>query len=330
MTDTQPETRSPHSHFRWVLLMGVIWLLAAVWIWVSRPGVLVAGHPAYAVLVTMAGILGIVLMMRARKLRGRTRVSRGRWRLALGRAAGVATTLMVIGSVLWLRPFAASDVALDSMSGSPKVRITSTMTRITITPTGTETEVGLVFQPGARVDPRAYIPLLSQISAAGHLVVVVKQPLNIGFTATNAPDAIIEDHPEINEWVIGGHSLGGVAASSYIADHPGEVAGMLLWASYPLDTLADHIDLRVTSVSGTLDALATPDDIQDSRADLPSSTSIVSIRGAVHSFFGDYGDQPGDGTPTVSRSAAQKEIVLASNALMTSVDPGPSPDPGGG
>ena len=142
-------------------------------------------------------------------------------------------TLVVVGSVLWLRPFPASPTALDAMDGSPEVRVTSSATRITLTPTAAAPRTGLVFQPGARVDPRAYVPLLTRVSAAGVLVVVVKQPLSIGFTAIGAPGDVIDDHPEVEEWSTGGHSLGGVVASAYAEDHPDEVAGLLLWASYP-------------------------------------------------------------------------------------------------
>ena len=63
--------------------------------------------------------------------------------------------------------------------------------------------------------------------------------------------------------------------------------------------------------------LATTEDIKDSRADLPPDTSYVAVDGGVHAFFGDYGEQPGDGTPTVRREQAQTEIVDASIALVT-------------
>ena len=68
----------------------------------------------------------------------------------------------------------------------------------------------------------------------------------------------------------------------------------------------------------------TPADIEASRANLPPHTTFVVIGGAVHSSFGDYGDQPGDGTPTIDRAAAQREISNASLALLASVTP-PAP-----
>jgi len=46
----------------------------------------------------------------------------------------------------------------------------------------------------------------------------------------------------------------------------------------------------------------------------------VPVEGAVHAFFGDYGEQPGDGMPTVPRADAQQQIVDASVELLSELD----------
>ena len=53
------------------------------------------------------------------------------------------------------------------------VRVTSSATDITLAPTDRAATTGLVFQPGARVDPRAYVPLLREVSARGSLNEVI-------------------------------------------------------------------------------------------------------------------------------------------------------------
>ena len=152
---------------------------------------------------------------------------------------------------------------------------------------------------------------------------MVKQPLNIGFLAVGAPADIIAGHPEVEHWAVGGHSLGGVAAASFAAAEPDLAEGLLLWASYPADDrLAGRDDLAVASISGSEDGFTTPTDVDDSRSDLPAGTTFVEVPGAVHSFFGDYGLQPGDGTPTTSRDQAQEAIVTASLALLEEISTG--------
>ena len=120
---------------------------------------------------------------------------------------------------------------------------------------------------------------------------------------------VLDVHPEIKYWAVGGHSLGGTTAAAFADRHP-SVKGLILYASYPAGRMT-RTDLKVLSVSGSADRFATPADIEASKANLPAGTQYVVIEGAVHSTFGDYGAQPGDGTPTTDRVAAQAQIVKA-------------------
>ena len=75
----------------------------------------------------------------------------------------------------------------------------------------------------------------------------------------------------------------------------------------------------MTSISGSNDGLATPAKVDAAKAKLPPDTRYVVIDGGIHSFFGDYGLQSGDGTPSVSRHAAQEQIQTATLELMQRV-----------
>jgi dienelactone hydrolase len=90
------------------------------------------------------------------------------------------------------------------------------------------------------------------------------------------------------------------------------VVGLLLHASYPASDISGVRGVSVLSVSGTNDGLATPADIEASKANLPADARFTAIDGAVHSFFGDYGPQPGDGVPTISHDEARTQISNAS------------------
>jgi hypothetical protein len=74
------------------------------------------------------------------------------------------------------------------------------------------------------------------------------------------------------------------------------------------------------SVFGTNDDIATPEEIEESATELPPSTTFVPIEGAIHSYFGDYGPQRGDGTADVTRETAQREIAIASLRLLEEID----------
>lgn len=59
------------------------------------------------------------------------------------------------------------------------------------------------------------------------------------------------------------------------------------------------------------DLVADGDAVRGGLDRLPAGTDLVVVEGAVHSFFGRYGPQAGDGIPTVSRAEAEASIVAA-------------------
>ena len=306
-------------------MLGAVLLGAAVTLAGMSWSVLRAGHPAHLVTLLVTGVIGLVLIVRALVLARRPAPDgapgRRGWPRVVGRILAGLAAALVIGSLVYLIPFSATPSAIAAMAGGSGVRVTDGTTSITMTPERGSATSGFVFQPGARVDPRAYVPMLTGVARSGVVVVIVKQPFDIGFLAIDAPAAAVADHPEVTTWSVGGHSLGGVAASTYAGSNLDTTRGLVLWASYPNASLAQS-GLRAASVSGSADGLATPADIEASRPDLPADTAYTVVEGGVHAYFGDYGEQPGDGVPTVSREEAQRQIVAATVALIESVPGG--------
>lgn len=64
-------------------------------------------------------------------------------------------------------------------------------------------------------------------------------------------------------------------------------------------------------MKGQFDKVADATKVADGLQRLPKDSKLVQIDGGVHSFFGRYGPQSGDGVPAVSRTDAEREIVNA-------------------
>lgn len=328
------------------LFLGIAMAAAAVWIgWTRWPAVL-NGHPALMVAGIACGLLGVIaiawsvatLAVGDRQDREgdpahpahRTPVQvrrRAERRVVLAVPA-LAICLVLVAAVVYARPFVAEPAATIAMRSENGVRISERLTWYELVPTRKadngdtiKPSTALVFVPGAKVDSRAYAPLLRPLSQAGFLVIVLKEPMGFAIPGSDHAERVIEVHPEIQSWGIAGHSLGGVAAASFADDHP-QVKALVLWASYPAGRLK-RTDLKVLSVSGERDGLTTPADVAEAKADLPADTQYVVVPGVVHSFFGDYGLQPGDGQPTADRAVSQAEITGATQALLTSIVPPP-------
>ena len=308
----------------WRSGLSLVTLLVAGGILIIDWSANLASHPAYLVTLlvlifasVVAGATGL-LDVRATARPPERSLPGGGWR-RVAHGCGVVALLLLLAALVYLRPLHASPVAVEAMAGSPQVHVVDSANRIELSPTSATRTTGLVFYPGAKVDPRAYVPNLTPIAAAGYPVIILKVPYNIAFAGRNAAFRAMDAEPTVTRWVVGGHSLGGVVASSVAGSNDPRVRGLLLWASYPNSTLADRPSLQATSISGWNDGLATPAKVDAAKAKLPPDTRYVVIDGGIHSFFGDYGLQSGDGTPSVSRHAAQEQIQTATLELMQRV-----------
>ncbi|MEO5885086.1 MAG: alpha/beta hydrolase [Candidatus Limnocylindrales bacterium] len=194
--------------------------------------------------------------------------------------------------------------------------------RITYTPTATAPTTGLVLFTGAKVPPPAYAPAARAIAEAGYLVALVPAPFNFAIFDVNAAQAVIDDHPEITSWSVGGHSLGGAAAALFIDGHPGEADGLVLWASYSSADLADD-GVIVSSSYGSLDvgapAFTNPENVER----LGPALVFSVIDGGNHEQMGWYTGQPNDPPATIGRQVQQDRIVAATVDLLSALEEPP-------
>ncbi len=206
--------------------------------------------------------------------------------------------------------------ALQALEPGEGVSV-STEPWLAFSPDRSPGEVGLIFYPGGLIDARAYAPAARAIAMEGYLVVITPMPLNLAFFAPNRAEAVMSAYPQITKWAMAGHSLGGAMAARYTARNPGEIEGLVLWAAYPAasDDLSST-DVSVASVSATADGLVTAADISASRRLLPPDTMWISIEGGNHAQFAFGGEQPGDGSASISREEQQAAALLATLEVL--------------
>lgn len=230
---------------------------------------------------------------------------------------GLGLVLFGVGFVIWGETAAPPmQEAMAALESDNQVMVVSGHWLV-FTPVATRPDTGFIFYPGARVDYRAYAPAARQIAAKGYLVVIVRMPLNLAVFNVNAAQEVQAAYPQIKAWAIGGHSLGGAMAAAYAKTHPGSVQGLALWAAYPAsnDDLS-HSGLRVVSIFGSQDGLATGEKIEASRQWLPPDTTWVKIEGGNHAQFGWYGNQAGDNPASISRKAQQDQVIVATLEML--------------
>ncbi len=176
----------------------------------------------------------------------------------------------------------------------------------------TRKSVCFAFYPGGFVSPYAYAPYTRALAEAGYISFILKVPLGFALLEIDAADDAKKDSyatVHCSAFVVGGHSVGGVAAVDYVADHPDN--GLVSLASYPQDsTSIANSSTIVSSIYGTNDCQTTLADIDESTDNLPATTTYVEITGGNHPQFGWYTDSTTDECAATISHSNQADIFI--------------------
>jgi len=237
-------------------------------------------------------------------------------------AAGGLILLVLFGFIIWgLTPLGPSPEALVAMESDAVVSVWDNGNFIVFTPTTIPPVTGFILYPGGHVDYRSYAPVAREIASRGYLVSIVEMPLSLAVFGVSRADEVTAAYPDIRYWIIGGHSLGGSMAASYAKNNPGEVEGLVLWASYPAegDDLSGT-ELKGLTTYGSDDLVLDMDNFNATIPLLPPGTIRQVIMGGNHAQFGNYGPQPGDGIATISAAEQQRQAADLTVRILRAVE----------
>jgi hypothetical protein len=170
---------------------------------------------------------------------------------------------------------------------------------------------GFIFYPGAKVESEAYIPLMQELAKNKIMCILIKMPFHLAIFDINAADRVKEKYGQIKKWYVGGHSLGGAMASTYISKRASQYSGLILLAAYSTKNISNR-NINVISIYGSEDKVLSQRKYNKYKTNLPSDYKEYIIEGGIHSYFANYGLQKGDGTPTITR---EKQIQLTAQFI---------------
>ena len=223
--------------------------------------------------------------------------------------------IIVIGCGIYLNDYyPANEQAIQSLVSDDEITI-SELKDGSFLFAPSEPTAGFIFYPGGKVEHTAYAPLMRGLAEQGIQCVLIKMPFNLAVFDINAADGIQEQYPEIETWYLGGHSLGGSMAASYLAEHAENYEGLCLLASYSTEDLS-ATELELLSIYGTNDKVLNMEKYEQYRTNLPQDTIEKVIEGGCHAYFGSYGEQAGDGVATMTQEEQQSITIEAITNIM--------------
>ena len=204
----------------------------------------------------------------------------------------VIVALAVAYSAYYLTDYLhAEPTATDYLNGTDDVNVTKVDNGLFINGYGNDTAV--IFYPGAKVEYTSYLPMFCSLSSKGVDCYLIEMPFNIALLGENEADKII-DTTNYSRYLLCGHSLGGVVASSYMA-HSGKGDGLIMLAGYSTENITKPGNLNKKSYD-------------EAKPHMSNMTEYV-IDGGNHAQFGYYGNQPGDNAASITPENQQNQTV---------------------
>ncbi|MFW5799488.1 MAG: alpha/beta hydrolase [Spirochaetota bacterium] len=217
----------------------------------------------------------------------------------------------MIYSSFYYKPMEEVYNYIENENELEKERIITEGNNIILRAKGKLKNTALIYYPGAKVDPLSYVIMLDHIAKNGYRVIIPKMPYRLAIFGIDKAETIIKVNTDIEEWVLGGHSLGGAMASVFAYDNEELLKALIIHASYPpQDKNLSNRDFKILSIYGTEDRVIKKDFDSINKL-LPSTAEIVKVKGGNHAQFGHYGEQSGDGKALISRKE-QQDIIIES------------------
>lgn len=166
-----------------------------------------------------------------------------------------------------------------------------------------DSKIGVVFYCGGLVDPRGYSPLVEILATRYGFPTVMPifeadLAFSFGTCDSGRVDIAKAEFPEVEKWILAGHSFGGVAAVvdmwSRYQSGDDAVAGLVPVAADVQqglgcgDTDFSDTNLPMASVTGSLDLVLNMTRWELNKPLLSNQTQFVDIFGGNHAGFGSY------------------------------------------
>jgi hypothetical protein len=150
-----------------------------------------------------------------------------------------------------------------------------------------DSKVGFIIFSGAKADEKSYSYIAKLLHEAGHTVAIPKAPFHLSAFGIDRGFTIMEDNPQVEKWILVGHSLGGLPVSRIAAKQPGKLLGIALLATVASADLSE-LDISAIRITAENDKIMDKNRMDSYLGNLPENSLTVELTGANHQGFAAY------------------------------------------
>ncbi len=189
-------------------------------------------------------------------------------------------------------------------------------------PQGKTATTALLFFPEGREDVHAYAIPARTIAEEGFAVILVsRRGADIDADEEQRLPTVMADFPEIQIWIIGGHTWGGNVAASYVLNHPNQFSGLVLWATRMDDLDLSALQLSTLYVFGTKDDENVDGNLTAGRAHLPEDfLTWVPVEGGNRVGFASFGPMAADVGADIPEAEQQAQAAQATLEFLRLIE----------
>jgi len=209
--------------------------------------------------------------------------------------------------------------ALAYMESDEKVSVSFDNEWLVMQPANKAPTQGIMFYSGAYCDVRGYSPVLRGMAEAGYLVVGPQMPFYFSIFAPNAADDVRAAYPEIKDWIVMGHSMGGAMAGRYADIHRDDLAGVIFLDGHPPEAndMSDS-DLPTLHINRARADGSISQKFEDKKSLYSTDLTWVKVPGGIHMNYGAFGEGPYVEEWEASITP-QEQWAITNSALLTHV-----------
>ncbi|WP_088809052.1 MULTISPECIES: alpha/beta hydrolase [Listeria] len=238
----------------------------------------------------------------------------------IGFSSVVIVVLLAIWGYFYFNT-APNEVAEEAANPTQAVNVFEENNTLIFEPKKEQAKTSVILYPGAFVNALSYAPLAKELADSGYKTYVVEMPLDLAVFGKNKAEAIMNENAD-EQFVIGGHSLGGVMAARFAHEHASDLRGVFFLASYPdKKGSLKQSGLPVLSITASNDGVLNFKKFEENKKYLSNEATFLNINGGNHAQFGSYGKQSGDHDASISAAKQTAETAEAiTNWLQNSVN----------